>query len=354
MKSKPVKLITALAVLMVISCNEPETIVTDYVHKDGSVTRRIEMRSISEKIEDRFRNSDLQVPFDSTWTVRDSTELSKKGDSIWVRRAEKYFKNADEINATYKLDSGANKKTVRHAIFKKRFKWFNTEFRFSEAIDKNLTAGYPIKDFLNNEELNYFYSPESYKDEKMRGPDSLKFKSLDDSISSKTDQWTYKNVVSEWITEFTNLTRSAANNEISLESLKPREDDLVKIVKENSPKFDSLWKKGLILRQFIGEKNAMKYKTEADSAMAVTLAHVLIDFKEYSVRIVMPGKLAGTNGFIDSSKVLLWPVKADYFMSQPYEMWAESRVPNKWAWFISGLFLVFVLSGIIIRIIKKG
>jgi hypothetical protein len=34
-------------------------------------------------------------------------------------------------------------------------------------------------------------------------------------------------------------------------------------------------------------------------------------------------------------------------------MWAESKTPNTWAWIVSGLFLVFVLSGVAMRIIKK-
>ena len=80
----------------------------------------------------------------------------------------------------------------------------------------------------------------------------------------------------------------------------------------------------------------------------------LIDFKKYSVRVVMPGNLTGTNGFIDSSKVLLWPVISDYFMTEPYEMWAESKMPNIWAWIVSGIFLLFVFTGVVIRIIKKG
>jgi hypothetical protein len=51
---------------------------------------------------------------------------------------------------------------------------------------------------------------------------------------------------------------------------------------------------------------------------------------------------------------LLWPVKSDFFMTEPYEMWAESKTPNTWAWIVSGIFLVFVLTGVIVRIIKKG
>ena len=67
----------------------------------------------------------------------------------------------------------------------------------------------------------------------------------------------------------------------------------------------------------------------------------------------MPGKLIGTNGFIDSTKKLIWPVTSDYFLTEPYEMWAESRTRNRWAWIVSGLFLIFVLSGVTIRTIKK-
>ena len=111
---------------------------------------------------------------------------------------------------------------------------------------------------------------------------------------------------------------------------------------------------GILLRKFIGETNALKYKTEADSAISTVTKSFWINFKEYSVRIVMPGKVMDTNGFIDSSKVLLWPVKSDYFLTEPYEMWAESKIPNRWAWIVSGLFLIFVVTGVIIKVIKKG
>ncbi len=51
MKKKSVKLILSLILMLIVSCNEPETVVTDFVHPDGSVTRRkIEMKSIEGDI----------------------------------------------------------------------------------------------------------------------------------------------------------------------------------------------------------------------------------------------------------------------------------------------------------------
>ena len=353
MKHKPIKLVILLILLMVGSCNEPETVVTDFVHPDGSVTRVIEMKSITEKPEDRFKPSDLQVPLDKSWKIKDSTEVNKKGDTLWTRRAEKLFRNVDEINSLYKLDTGKNKESSRHAGFKKSFRWFNTEFRFSEMIDEKLSTGFPVKDFLNAEELLYFYSPENLKYEKENGTDSLKFRSLSDSVSQKTDKWAMKNIVSEWIIEFTKLTDGRGGKEISRESLKAREDELVKIFEIKSDKIDSLLKNGVLLKEIIGETNAMEFRPEADSAFSIVKRNFWDSFKDYSVRIVMPGKLTGTNGFIDSCKMLLWPVKSDYFLTQPYEMWAESKIPNRWAWVVSGLFLIFVLTGVIIRVKKS-
>jgi hypothetical protein len=340
--------------MMVVSCNEPETVVTNYVHPDGSVTRKIEMKSMEGDINKRFKTSDLQVPFDSTWKVKDSCEISKKGDTTWVRRVEKEFKNIDEINLAYMTDSGANKEISRKTAFIKKFKWFNTEYRFSERIEKKLSFGYPIKDFLSKEELLYFYSPENLKRDKETGPDSLKFKVLSDSVKRKTDTWSTKNIISEWIGAFSNLTAGKAGNDMTRESLKAREDEFTKIVEANDKKFDSLWSNGIILKKFIGESNASKFKTEADTALEYVTKNFFVSFKDYSVRIAMPGKLIGTNGFIDSSRVQLWPVKSDYFLTEPYEMWAESKIPNIWAWIVSGLFLSFVVTGVIRRIIKKG
>jgi hypothetical protein len=338
--------------MMVVSCDEPETVVTNYVHPDGSVTRKIEMRNSKNN----FELSVLQVPFDSTWALKDTIEISEKGDTTWIKTVEKLFENVDEISKEYLADKGANKEFSRKAEFIKKFRWFNTEYRFSEKIDKIMLCGYPIKDYLNQEELIYFYSPETVNSEKIGGPDSLKYKALDDTIKYKTDTWALKSMVSEWICELSRLTTGKAGSDLAKESLKAHEDELVKLIKvnENDEKFDSLWSNGIILKEYLGETNYLKFKTEVDTAAVKVLNQIFNSFKNYSVRISMPGKVIGTNGFIDSSRLLLWPVKSDYFLTEPYEMWAESKIPNRWAWIVSGLFLVFVLTGVIIRVIKKG
>jgi hypothetical protein len=350
MKRKSLKLAISFILVMIVSCDEPETVVTDVVHPDGSVTRKIEMRNM----ENKFKIKDIQVPFDSTWTVRDSLEIDKKGDTTWIKRAEKLFLNADELNKAYKADSGNNREISRRAEFRKKFKWFNTEYKFAEIIDKELPNNYLITEFLNPEELKWLYSPDDFRHEKLSGPDSLKYKAFNDTVSKKNDRWQLKCLASEWITSFVKLTERKAGNDLTVESLKKHEDDLVKLAEINDEKFDSLWNNGIILKEFLGEANALKFKTEADSAANLASERVFISFHNYSVRIVMPGKLTGTNGFIDSTGIMLWPVCSEYFLTQPYEMWAESKTSNKWTWIVSGIFILFVIAGIVFRSIKKG
>jgi hypothetical protein len=356
MKSKSFKLIISILLVSIISCNEPETVVTNIVHSDGSVTRKLEMKSTEGDAKKRFNISDIQVPIDSTWAITDSCEVNEKGDTTFIRRAVKLFRNTEEINKDYLDGKGANKEYSRRVDFIKKFRWFNTICRFSEKIDKIMSNGYPVSNFLDQEELRYFYSPEAVNSEKLKSSDSLKYRRLEDTIKFKTDIWLLHSMVSEWIQKFSGLAAGKGMGDQLKESLKSREKELVNLISrdENKNKFDSLWSNGIILKEYLGEADYLRFKTEADTAADKVLLQILNSFKNYSVRVSMPGKLIGTNGFMDSSEVLLWPVKSDYFLTDQYEMWAESKIPNKWAWIISGLFLVFVITGVIIRVIKKA
>jgi hypothetical protein len=345
MKKMRFKLAILLIMIITFSCDEPVTVVTNIVHADGSVTRKIEMRNTKNI----FEKSGLQVPFDRTWVVKDTVEVGIKGDTTWIKRAEKDFRNVEEINAFYRNDSSSNGKFPRHASFSRKFRWFNTSYRFSEIVDKRITDGYPIKDFLNDEELYFFYSPEALKYSKQHGPDSLKYKMLADTIYKKNLDWTIKNFAAAWVKEFSRLTAGKTGPELSAKLPGDIEARFIKVIYGIQEKTDSIWATGFLAKNVLGEENGLKFRREADSAVSVATTRILIDYKNYSVRIVMPGKLIRTNGYIDSTRNLMWPVNADLFFSDDYVMWAESKTPNIWAWIVSGLFLLFVVTGIVLR-----
>ncbi len=349
MKRKTIKTLVSVFLVMVASCDEPETVVTNIVHPDGSVTRKLEMRSEGSEIE----ISDIQVPFDSTWIVRDSLEIDEDGDTTWVKRAEKFFASVDEINKDYMADSSSNREITRRTEFTKKFKWFNNEYRFTEIIENTMSNGYPVSDFLNEEELDWFYSPEDVAMDKLSGPDSLKYKVLSDTVEANTEKWIYKSLISEWIASFTELANGKPGVDEIVEKFKENEEVIANLIIEDSEKFDSLWSNGIVFKDMIGEENTVRFQADADSALEIIDDCFTMDFVPYTLRIIMPGEIIGTNGFIDSTDVLLWPTNSNYFLTEPYIMYAESKTPNKWTWVFSGIFLLFVLTGIIFRIIRK-
>jgi hypothetical protein len=349
MKRHPLKIIVLMMVIMMVSCNEPETIVTCIIHPDGTITRKIEMRSSESK----FELMRLKVPFDLSWNIKDTMEISSKGDTTYIRTAEKLFKGTEGINLLYQADTGVNKTAKRSAALNRKFMWFNTSFRYSENIESALEKGTPLSDYLDKEQLNFFYSPESLKEIMRKGPDSLKYRAIEDSIEARADSWIIKNFVSEWISEFASMAAKKQGEGINENTLMDSEAQYVRIIEDNVEKFDSLWNNRILLKKLIGEEKADIYWNEADSAMKTVTERVFFDFKDYTVRIIMPGRLTGTNGFIDSSHVLLWPVKSDFFTTDSYSMWAESKITNVWAWIVTAAFLLFVLTGLILRSVRK-
>ena len=144
MKKRVLKSVLILVLLMVYSCDEPETVVTNIVHTDGSVTRHVEMRSTKNV----FDPSDYRIPVDSSWNISDTIEINikdGKSDTTWIKIAEKNFGNVEEINKGYSTDKGKNKASKRTARFSKKFKWFNTEFRFSENVTGFLVEGGAVR-----------------------------------------------------------------------------------------------------------------------------------------------------------------------------------------------------------------
>jgi hypothetical protein len=346
---KSLKKIFALLLFTAVSCEEPETLVTNIINTDGSVLRRIEMRNVK----DNFSADNVQVPFDSTWNISDTIEVNEKGDTTWIKTAEKLFSDPEEINTLYSNDQGSDRKAVRQISVSRRFRWFHTSYKFSEEIKSELQYGFPLKDYLNEEELQFFYYPESLSEERLNGTDSLKYKALSDTIDKKTERWLFHSLVSEWIGRFGQLTRNNGGEKVG-DELRSKEKEILDLYDQNNQNFDSLVESGALLKNVIGDENAAKYKSESDSAFKIVSDGLWLNFSGYSVQVKMPGKLTGTNGFPDNNKMLLWPVRSEFFLTQDYQMWAESKVQNVWAWVVTGIFVFFVFTGLIFRNNKKG
>jgi len=332
-----------LSLLFLFSCGGYETRVINTIHKDGSITRIVTMKNDTcEFLPEKYR-----VPVDSTWNMEISMEIEDE-DTSWCLTAEKYFNSVDELNLAYDKDTGTNEELPRSASFSKQFRWFNTHYRFSEKIDQTLHVDCKLSEFFKDEELSFFYLPNKVQEELKNGTDSLKYMALNDTIEPIFELWLFTGLVREWIEIFYDLTEDHPELDISREEMRTREAQFIEQLILDELDEEETFKKVL------GVNFYESFKTQIDSSINA-IDDILTgywDMETYDIEIRMPGKILSSSGYAstgdsEQEKGIIWTVTGDYFLGQPYEMWAESQTTNYWAWVVTGMFIIFVAVGLL-------
>ena len=380
MKQKIKTTLTILSMLVLFGCDY-ETLVINTVHEDGSVTRTVTMKNSEED----FNPEKYRVPVDSTWQTEITTEINENGDTSWILTAEKYFASVDEINEEYENDQGSNKLLERTAHFSRSFKWFTTVFRYSETVEKVVSVNCPVESFLSDEELKFFYLPGKVQNELKEGADSLTYRDLSDTIDAKTEVWLWTGFVRQWIEIFYGITEGHPELTISKEEMHSKEPEIVQViidfeeseeeeeeeilngmegdeeliqdVEEEMEKEESPDDIQIIIESVFSKTFYSTFKTEIDSSMSEieTMTDPYWSAESYDLEIRMPGKILSSNGYADTEPEsngeggILWTVQGDYFLLQQYEMWVESKISNIWAWIVTGVFVLFVITGLMVR-----
>ncbi len=329
------KISMSLVLLMAfISCEGPETTVTNIVGRNGSVVRKAELRYTQDKL----NLADFTVPVDSSWSLRDTIIISAEGDTTWILFADKHFGSADAINEAYLTDTGKNSSVNRSAIFKRKFKWFTTTWYFAEKVDKNLLHGYPLTDYLTKEEITFSNLPKKISDELVIGPDSLKYRNLIDSIQLHTEQWMMRSLISEFIEDAGALCESSGKDSLTSAILRSHENELYKLVGEDGDL-------DVLCSAVLGDSLYVRFKPELDSAAAIFNRKFDNSwlFESYTMQMVMPADLKSTNGYMMSDGTLAWPVTGNHFLTEDYIMYAKSHDINYWAVIITLLLLALVV-----------
>jgi hypothetical protein len=73
----------------------------------------------------------------------------------------------------------------------------------------------------------------------------------------------------------------------------------------------------------------------------------------YSQTLEMPGLITETNSKSVTGNKVQWGVNPDKFLFYDYEMTVESRVVNRWAFVVSGLFFFLVLILMFFKVRRK-
>lgn len=346
-----------ISIMLVFSCDYKKTHLTNTVHKDGSITRKVTIETNTDKFLD-FK--EVNIPIDSTWQIeiemdiQEAVKADEEDDTIWYLSAEKHFQNVNEINDDYQNDTGANKDLKRSTDFSKRFRWFTTVFRYTETVEQILNIDCPLSDYLNEDEIDYVYLPEKVQTTLKNGPDSLKYKEFSGVIENKVEKWFWTTEIRQWVEVFYELFGEDPELTLSKDEMLSKEEQFTDILMnddnnedENENQQDSIW------IALYGNEFYSSFKDEIDSSIVVLeeMDEAIWTFSEYDLEIRMPGKIIATNGYAitdnEDGGGILWTVKGECFFTQTYEMWAESKVNNYFLWSLTVAFVLFVVAGLL-------
>lgn len=324
---------------LTISCEGPETVVTDIVMRDGSVLRKAEMSNSVNNL----KLNDFSIPVDSTWSLSDSIVISAEGDTTWFLMAEKLFPSAEKITEAYGADTGKNSMVERSAHFSRKFRWFTTVYYFEESCRKSLQSGYAPEQYISQECLSFMHLPQRVADQRLNGPDSLAYSALKDSLEAAVEKWSLHSVISDWIETAGTLCTETGKDSLAGGILRSHESEFCSVA--NTMTIDSA------CITILGEEMFSSLQTELDSAEKVVEKRFdrSFSFSSLTLMMMMPGKIRSTNGFDCGDGSLAWPVNGDQFLTADYIMYAESGITNYWA-----IAVTVLLSGLVLIILYRG
>lgn len=333
MAMKKARLLTVFAMLLLLTCcDKPETVVVNIVHPDGSVTRRVEMRSSS-----RINLELSRVPVDSTWMINEYVDVADEGDTTFVLTAEKLFMDVSAINEEYLNDDGVNSFIGRRTDFKRSFRWFTTHYRFVERFDKIMNGGVPLTDYLTPDEMDFLVMPETISDLLLSGADSLEYQSLSARLDSVMFEWFRQGLISVFFDAATSLFEAEGTSPEIVEEFGSKKAELVDIYFFDA-EVDS------VFADVFGPFMESGYGNIIDSAMMVVTNGIdwYWNVKSYTLKTILPGRLKSGNGCIAPVGEVSWQVRGELFLFDDFEFWAESYRHNLWTYIVTCVLLTIV------------
>ncbi len=328
-----------ITIIIFSGCRDIE--VTTKVNLDGSFTRTIKITGDSADV---FK-PDLPYPIDASWEKTVIKDTTDQGD--YILTYIKTYKKSEQVNSEMSQDTGWRKGLERNLTIDKSFGFFYSYLTFRETY--KATMPFEKLDFPNKltpKEMIYL------SESKIPITKS-------DSIQNKQVWEKFVGFLVEAIANQIISTLEDGIKKLNDPRLKPESVELYRDSIEHKlyDYYEDMDVYINFYRDWTGNESAEKLKTlepplfeELDEKVSFVLNAIFMD--SYSQTVEMPGLITETNAKSVTGNKVSWGVNGDKFLFEDYEMKAESRVVNRWAFVVSGVLLLLVLILMFLKIRK--
>lgn len=334
----------AIAILALILPGCLDVYITTEVNRNGSIKKTVVLEGDSTEIISHYFPFINDESWEREWVATDNDKqkliLSKSFKS--ARKAAKELNPADSMPQ------------IRiQPVLKRKFRWFFTYLDYSDIfLSTNPFQVLDWRDYLSENEVKLIPMDD---DEREKSP--LYSEVEYDSTETRFENYFMNDGYTDFFQFFMKAFKNTSSPGISAEAMSGMKTKILETLKVDNNDIQSSDDLLASFRSAIGSELVDRIEKENPDIFA--FFDKKLDYFDksmddnYHFTLRMPGLLVNTNSNKIEGNNLSWDVEFFDAYFNDYEMNAESRVVNIWAFAVTGLAIAFLLFGLIIKLFKK-
>lgn len=369
MKNNSRLFVALMLTLLAASCKNKDDHMLTVINEDGTCSREYTFKTTQQWLAaspEEDYDSIIDKSWERTWSIQGAdsvrypvplteTQLdsmqeldpSKPLGNMLLVHAKKTYQSVEEMSAElYRSDNHHLKKVEgikASSTLEKRFKWFYTDYTFSETFTYEGEPIFPIplSDFMSADTASFWFTGQPNLTQHLSGAEQ---KELLDKIEKKIDQWSNAN----WFYEICNIIianyDSIQNAPVGKERFTSLRDSLVmqpSVLNGNTVDSTFSQVEGILHTDVY--TNFLK-TYEGETAQYEQLLSFGAPYD-----LVMPGTVTDASIGEYDGEVIHYQLGGERMIPGPYTISATSRVTNLWAFFVTGLVVIFAIGSFFYR-----
>ncbi len=330
------KILFAVTMLAMVSCDEWKVQMITEVMRDGSCVRTVSSDDSSCLTEDKG------------WELVDKKGYVRKFsvDSLYNAVIRRSFKKVEDMDVCPALQLSG--KPIRsNSSLDRKFKWFYTEYTFTETFKGwNADLSIPVTDYITRDEASFWYTGYPELPDGVTGQD-LQY--LQD-ISFNTDHWFYDMT---WDIYFRTIDRfyDEINPPVDRKTFLSMRDSVMHEAWNQNVEFfenreieflDYFFKTDVFTKAGYGDEISEYGRVLWNQSLGLMNL-------EAPYLLKMPGRVIDAGRGQVEDGVIKYRFEGSFLIPGDYTITASSRVVNVWAFLLSGLILVVAVGSFFIK-----
>ena len=363
---------TMMLVLIMASCKNKDDRMLTVINEDGTCSREYTFHTTQQWLSaspDEDYDSIVNKTWERSWSVlgvdsvrypvplteaqldsMQELDLSKPLGNLLMVHAKKEYQSVEEMSANlyrpeqhHLVKAEGIKATSK---LEKRFKWFYTDYTFTETFtcEDSTLFPIPLSRFLSADTVSYWFTGQPDLAQGLSGAEA---KELLDGIEKKVNQWTNAN----WFYEICNMIIAnydqIQNPPVSKERFSSVRDSLVMqpcVLNAEATEGAGDHITDLIDKTFQSDA----YKQFLQTYEGVFGAYGILSFgTNYDLQ--MPGTVIDAGMGQYDGDVIHYRLGGERMIPGSYTITASSRVTNVWAFIATGLIVLFAIGTFFFR-----